>query len=1116
MNILLQFYLEDKQKQDRFLFWSCVLDSSIDLSKFKLNYLDTSLNIENFANLKLQIEHKDFTHEILNTDYKGYNKNRPEVFLSTDATMQTGSPYRHASSMMKTYYQVPSVFVSNLTLFCDIQTDYQFTKFQLQIISTIRKELGIDIIKNESLPGCLSVYRRMPGFSVNGNYNASNGKTRYITITPNENNVYKNAMIEIEIYDRKKVLFRKLCKYTSDFYFEFPSTAELEHFSEFRISIYHIESENESYSKIYEEHFHLVRTINIMGNIYGSNSKIVKNRYANKSMDKIDIITHQSFNSITDKKDWVDWEEEYKNVLFGKKSKYLESLFFDKITGREEFLNWARNVISMGRKITIVDPYFDNNGLQDFYACINTHIKIRILMKDPHEFNIDTNTHLEAIYNSLPGAEVFFVDNIHDRYLIIEEDEKTVFYSLSNSWNGTVNNYSLYIQEVPLLPSLQIKEEIENHVKNGKFQANNYTKGKNKTTHEKDETIYTELFIRDHFEKLKSVENDNNLDDFINICSELFWAYYFKGDEGIIKNELITLLNKKINSFSKEIISEIISIIIVNLIRKQKEKFIRKNRYLDNKPFGYYDTPEKCLERIGLKNYFGTSYFDLDLDYALYELLKTIFFLFPETVIEELTKKEDEICILYIDDNGTRKPMPYYISEPMVSSFLAHKYPSMLPLRNDIIEFIKKVKNIIYCRIFFASDLIYHDREKKLTFNELMELLKILELTPQELLLFLSDMYCKFSIQKQNRQDIKNIDIFLNDINNFVLGNYSNEDIIKYAYKSYIEPYEIKHDELKSFLQKLEKEGCNDEKQEIEKLLLLCASQTNLKLQSKIKEIINPKEYILKEIIKPLNMERYDGTNTAKYHNILPYLGYIFASFLEKYSQENKLNLQHTLSINKALVFPLDIFSENMGMFYYDVSFLLSTVLSLRDSGDSIKKGLLELLEWYLSSCLNAYSDDFYGLSIQVIDLYTTLQTDEKNKILYDLVNSLRDKILIASNIKIQTKDYIELYKKVFNKYSISSEKKDIIVFFNIAINLCLRCADKKNIEKTQELLSILEQIEIITREKITDEYAVKLINTGINYAHSPSKETMKSFVEIMDTVYNPYSVRFLFEAIDE
>ena len=366
MSVLLQFFIINKQNDNRFLFWSCVLDPSLDISKFKLDYLDTSLYIDDFSNFVLKIEHKIFTQEIIDSDYKGYVKDRSEIFLTVDATMQRGSPYSQACSMMKTYYQVPADFISSLKQFCDIQSDYHFTKFQLQIISTIKIELGIDIIKNESLPGCLSVYRRMPGFSVDGNYNALNGKTRYMTITPTENNANENALIEIEIIDKEKILLKRLCKYISDFRFEFSSTAELEHFSEFRVSVYSFDNSIESYSKIFEEHFYLVRSINFSSSIGGSNYKIGRNRYLNKLMDKISIMDHHPFSSTLGGKNWVDWEEEYKNVLYGKELNYLESKFFDKVTGRENFLKWARKVISRGRRITIVDPFFDKEGLQDF------------------------------------------------------------------------------------------------------------------------------------------------------------------------------------------------------------------------------------------------------------------------------------------------------------------------------------------------------------------------------------------------------------------------------------------------------------------------------------------------------------------------------------------------------------------------------------------------------------------------------------------------------------------------------------------------------------------------------------------------------------------------------
>jgi hypothetical protein len=121
-------------------------------------------------------------------------------------------------------------------------------------------------------------------------------------------------------------------------------------------------------------------------------------------------------------------------------------MFFNRETGRKFFLEWARKTISRGRRVTIVDPYFDEKGLQDFDACIDTQLKVRILMLDPQNLDDDTNALLNLIYAALPEAEIYIVDNIHDRYLVVEEDERTFVYSLSNSWNGTVKNYSLFVQ----------------------------------------------------------------------------------------------------------------------------------------------------------------------------------------------------------------------------------------------------------------------------------------------------------------------------------------------------------------------------------------------------------------------------------------------------------------------------------------------------------------------------------------------------------------------------------------------------------------------------------------------------------------------------------------------
>jgi len=88
-------------------------------------------------------------------------------------------------------------------------------------------------------------------------------------------------------------------------------------------------------------------------------------------------------------------------------------------------------------------------------------------------------------------------------------------------------------------------------------------------------------------------------------------------------------------------------------------------------------------------------------------------------------------------------------------------------------------------------------------------------------------------------------------------------------------------------------------------------------------------------------------------------------------------------------------------------------------------------------------------------------------------------------------------------------------VFLNITINLCLRCVDLVNRNKREELLNILQQFKRIAQKAI-NESAYKLIDTGIDYANSPSKEAENIFIKTMNTVYIPYSARFLFEAIDE
>jgi hypothetical protein len=144
------------------------------------------------------------------------------------------------------------------------------------------------------------------------------------------------------------------------------------------------------------------------------------------------------------------------------------------------------------------------------------------------------------------------------------------------------------------------------------------------------------------------------------------------------------------------------------------------------------------------------------------------------------------------------------------------------------------------------------------------------------------------------------------------------------------------------------------------------------------------------------------------------------------------------------------------------------------------------------------------------------MQTDEKNNRLFDMVRSLRDKALIASNIRKHTPEKIDWYKKLFNNYSIGKNSKDVIVLLNITINLCLCCVSPETDDKIKpEILCILNKIKSITQGTIT-ESAYKVIEAGLNYVYAPSEETKNAFIDNMGKVYHPYSAAFLFEDADE
>ena len=68
---------------------------------------------------------------------------------------------------------------------------------------------------------------------------------------------------------------------------------------------------------------------------------------------------------------------------------------------------------------------------------------------------------------------------MHDRFLIIDNGKETSYYSMSNSWNGSVNNYSIFIQEINLSDSLKLKDCYANCFADQYLQKKELKKEKN-------------------------------------------------------------------------------------------------------------------------------------------------------------------------------------------------------------------------------------------------------------------------------------------------------------------------------------------------------------------------------------------------------------------------------------------------------------------------------------------------------------------------------------------------------------------------------------------------------------------------------------------------------------
>ena len=163
--------LHDKEK---FLFWTCILDSDVEsIDEHYLNN-DNEYKLKEFSTYQLKMEIVSITEEELTNNTKSY-KRRPPVFLAKDETFERGSPYKYSCSELINYYSNDD-FYNKFITFCPDLSDSNINKIQFAIIKKIKEILGIDILKQESIPGCISYYKKLDCFTICGQYNPGNGQ----------------------------------------------------------------------------------------------------------------------------------------------------------------------------------------------------------------------------------------------------------------------------------------------------------------------------------------------------------------------------------------------------------------------------------------------------------------------------------------------------------------------------------------------------------------------------------------------------------------------------------------------------------------------------------------------------------------------------------------------------------------------------------------------------------------------------------------------------------------------------------------------------------------------------------------------------------------------------
>lgn len=964
--VLIQFILSAKNDPScTLMFWSSVLETDVekvDTKFLESNFDDVSVN--NHINLKTEFKKFDKKNDLK------YQRRNP-VFLSIDCGHTKGSPYQSACSFLENYYDADFLKkyaefiqkIEKLSNFCF--SEYDKLQIQQNVISEIRKLIGLDVLDHGSIPGSIAIYRRLPRFSRKFNFNVEKG-ARYIAFSFDKEKDC-SYLLDIEIPDDDgKILYKEIHNLEPDQKIDFPGLEKLENFGRTHFSIYKKDSIGRT-SIVFEERGSLIRSISIGMNIVGGNHKIIQNRFLSKKRDEIALNDYSNF-VIAGKKDVFDIELDYKNEFLGKKKQYLGSFFFsDDESGRRNFLDWTRNVLQTAKEVCIIDPFFDLDGLNDFNSCVTTYFNLTILTTDPSErpkdsaakFKTEPKDLLNNIYRSFSNAQVYFLkrDKLHDRYLIIDNGNDSVYYSLSNSWNGTVNNYSLFIQELEFPIALRVKDVYSKFLVEENLQK--------KETPKQKKVFSAPDFSKEDIQKLFLwlKELNKKIDNVIfekNIC-KLLQAEY-KGCDLFKDESIFPLLISKIKYVDG--LNEFAKSLVVKILELQKAVLSSEKKVLQGLPLKNISEIDECIRLVSEKYYYGDfSVRDLKVDYCLYIILKAVFAVAPVVVINTLVEKEREICSIEDQD--------YYVSLHLVSgmvSGLLDEFPDRT--LQEWIGFANKTQDR-YCKVLIAQWILH--KKNDLSLNDRLNLLCDLEIESENFVAILANLYTEQRFaQKDSSQNYK--DIIDEFIYNYFVDNKN--CLITFAMKAFLTSYEIDFPQYEKFVNRIP-----EVKDDLQMLFLLNA--LNSSPSRKLFELLE--KNVDKDLFDYLPCQKISKSivDVRKYISHIPYLGSVLCNQIKKCpNMLNKIVFRY--DIHPDYIFELNNYPTDE----YD-SYILLIVLhalkNLKNDGVDVSNEISSI-RWYLPCLLNKRQNDFYGLSRRIIEIYISfLSDDEINQFAYKL-----------------------------------------------------------------------------------------------------------------------------------